>query len=527
MSIDILPDDVLLAIFDFCVDEYSILKAGTEAWQPLVHVCRRWRCVVFGSPCRLKLRLICTENTPARDTLDVWPPLPLVIQNNAILTTKGVDNILAVFERRDRVYRIELCEVNSSPLEKVLAVMQEPFPELTHLLLTSRDKSDEMLPVVPGSFLGGSALRLYSLELDGIPCPGLTKLFPTATHLVDLHLLEIPHSGYISPETMATALSMLTSLASLSLGFRSPQSFPDLANRRPPPLTRHILPILARFWFKGVCEYLDNLVAHIDAPRVNLFITFFNQILFDTPQLIQFISRTPTLKAFEEGHVVFEDRAAKINLSSQTSGYGSLQVIVSCREFDWQVSSLEQVFTLCLPPLSTLEDLSIYHHTVLSDPHWQDNIDNTLWLELLHPFTAVKKLYLSKELAPRIVLALRELIEGRTTAVLPTLQNILLEELQPPGPVRHAIWQFVAMRLAIGHPIAVSPWDGFSMRFPVHLAEPTLSFPRDQAARPATLSHRRQRRAGPSCLFCRERKIACYVPPVGSADMTCTYVVPL
>jgi hypothetical protein len=521
VSIDILPDDVLLAIFDFCVDEYSNSKAGTEAWQPLVHVCQRWRCVVFGSPCRLNLRLICTENTPARDTLDVWPPLPLIIQNNAILTTKGVDNILAAFERRDRVYRIELREVNGSPLKKVLAVMQEPFSELTHLLLTSRDETDEWLSVVPGSFLGGSAVRLCSLKLDGIPCPGLTKLLPTATHLVDLHLLEMPHSGYISPETMATALSTLTSLASLSLGFRSPQSFPDPANRRPPPLTRHILPILARFWFKGACEYLDNLVAHIDAPRVNLFITFFNQILFDTPQLIQFISRTPTLKAFEKGHVVFEDRAAKINLSSQTPGYGSLEVRVSCREFDWQVSSLEQVCTLCLPPLSTLEDLFIYHHTV----HWRDNIDNALWLELLHPFTAVKKLYLSNELAPRIVPALREQIEGRTTAVLPTLQNILLEELQPPGPVRHAIWQFVAMRLAIGHPITVSPWG----RFPVRPDEPALSLPRDQTARPAGSSHRRQtrRRAQPSCLFCRERKIACGAPPVGSADMTCKYVVTL
>jgi F-box-like len=508
-SIDILPDDVLLAIFDnFCDGEFQHTQKRMEAWQALVHVCRRWRCVVFVSPCRLNLRLICTENTPARDTLDVWPPLPLVIQSNASLTTKGVDNILAVLERRDRVYRIELCKVNSSPLKKIFSVMQEPFPELTHLLLTSRDEIDETLPVNPGLFLGGSALRLYSLKLDGVPYPGLTKLLPTATHLVDLHLLEIPHSGYISPDAMATALSTLTNLGSLSLGFRSPESRPDPENRRPPPLTRHILPILTSFWFKGACEYLDNLVTHIDAPQVNLFITFFNQILFDTPQFIQFISRTPTLKAFEEAHVVFEDRAARINLSSQIYSYGSLEVRISCREFDWQVSSLEQVCTWCLPPLSTLENLSIYHHIVLSDPHWPGNTDNTLWLELLNPFTAVKKLYLSEELAPRIVLALQELIEGRMMAVLPTLQNILLEQLQPPGPVRHGIWQFVAMRQAIGHHIAVSPWGRFPGRGV--LESPTT-----------------KGRARLACLFCRQHKIACVAPPVGSADMTCKYVAPL
>jgi hypothetical protein len=493
--IDILPDDVLLAIFDFCMD----------AWQPLIHVCRQWRSVVFGSPRRLNLRLVCTDRTPVRDTLDIWPPFPLVIQNNASLT-KDVNNIVAVLERRDRVYRIELREVNCSPSEIVFPAMQKPFPELTHLLLTSHD---EQLPVVPDSFLSGSALRLVYLELHGIPYPGLPKLLMTATHLVDLHLLEIPHSGYLSPDAMATALSTLTSIASLSLGFRSPQSCPDPETRHPPPPTRCILPVLTRFWFKGVCEYLDDLVAYIDAPRVSLFITFFNQIVFDTPQFIQFTCRTPTLKALEIGSVVFEDDNAKIKLSSQTPGYGSLEVRISCRESDWQVSSLEQVCTSCLPPLSALEDLSIYQHT-RSNSHWQDNIDNTLWLELLHPFTAVKKLYLSKELAPRVVPALKELVEGRTTEVLPTLQNIFLEELQPSGPVQDGIWQFVAMRQA-SHPIAVSRWDRSGMG--------ALKLP----------STRRSARRIPAmaCLFCRERKIACGAPPVGSADTTCKCVVSL
>jgi hypothetical protein len=82
-----LPDDVLLEIFDFHsnkdIGEDSELIDGTgiEVWIALAHVCRRWRSVVFQSPHRLNLRLVCTPNIPVRDTLDIWPPLPLIIGN--------------------------------------------------------------------------------------------------------------------------------------------------------------------------------------------------------------------------------------------------------------------------------------------------------------------------------------------------------------------------------------------------------------------------------------------------------------
>ena len=61
-----LPDVALLEIFDFYGDEEH-----TEAWRTLVHVCQKWRNVVFGSPRRLDLRLYCTARTPVRETLDL------------------------------------------------------------------------------------------------------------------------------------------------------------------------------------------------------------------------------------------------------------------------------------------------------------------------------------------------------------------------------------------------------------------------------------------------------------------------
>jgi hypothetical protein len=41
-----------------------------------------------------------------------------------------------------------------------------------------------------------------------------------------------------------------------------------------------------------------------------------------------------------------------------------------------------------------------------SRPPGQDGIDPSLWRELLQPFTAVKDLYLSREVVPRIALVL-------------------------------------------------------------------------------------------------------------------------
>ena len=456
-SIDILPDDILLEVFEFLMDENPMPTLRAKWWQSLVHVCRRWRSVIFRSPRRLELRLRCTAKTPVRDTLDIWPPIPLVVHDIAG-PTENRDNVVAALERRDRVDEIHLSLANGSSLERVLAAMQEPFPELTFLRLSS---NEELVPIVPDSFLGRSAPRLTFLWLKGIPFPGLPNLLLSTTNLSTLCLLNIPHSGYISPDAMVTALTALTSLRYLTLGFRSPRSHPDQASRLPPPPTRTVLPALTRFSFKGVCEYLDDLVARIDAPQLDILrITFFNDVVFDAPQFIQFISRTPTLKPLENAHVVFGNRGGIVKCSSQTSRYQvEVTVVISCRELDWQVSSLEQLCLSHLPSLSTLEDLYVYEALPGGQPDWQDNIENTLWLDLLHRFSTVKNLYLSKEFAPRIVAALQELDGGRTTEVLPTLQNIFLEEVEPGGRVQEDIGRIVAVRQISGHTITVSHWE--------------------------------------------------------------------
>jgi hypothetical protein len=458
VSIDVLPDEVLLAIFKFCGARNT--KQDTQAWQSLVHVCRRWRSVVFGSPNCLDLGLVCTAKTPVKDMLNIWPALPLYIPRcRSWWSSSGVlDNIIAALECSDRVRTINLVCLPTQHLEKISAAMQVPFPELTDLRLHSYGTV-----VLPDSFLGGSAARLRHLILFDTPFPNLPKFLLSACHLVSLSIRMVPLSGYFSSEAMVAALSILTRLNILLLGDLSPpsRSRPDRASRRLPPPTRSVLSVLTYFSFEGDGEYLDDLVAHITAPRLNkLHVVFLTQIVSDTPHLTQFICRAPGLRALEKARVTFDGCSAAVDLSSLTPGDGVLRVVIPCRELDRQISFVEQVCALSLPHLSALEDLYICKgRSPWSTAHWKYNIENMLWLELLHPFRTVKNLYLCQEFVLRIVPALPELNRSRATELLPSLQNIFLEVVEPWGPVEEGIRQFVAMRQITSNIIAVSCWD--------------------------------------------------------------------
>jgi F-box-like len=479
ISIDMLPDDVLLEIFDFYVGEDLLTQKGilVDLWRKLVHVCRRWRSLVFGSPRRLKLRLVCIHRTPTRKSLDVWPKLPLIIDGHA--STFVVDNLIAALERRDRVCRIDLRYYTSPESEKFWAAMQEPFPELTHLWLEARgeprfgDEESEWFER-PGtqdvfdSFLGGSAPHLQFLWMNAVRLQGLQKLLLSATHLIDLCLIDIP--DYISSQRMATCLSVLTSLQTLSLAFEHHLYPPYQESRHPSPPKRIILPALRYFQFTGISKYLENLVAQIDAPELSKLSITFNQRVSNTPELAQFVSRMPKLGVPYEARMDFHDLrvAIRVRLPSQIFGHELLDMGISSGDFrdppvigelDSQLSSLAQVCASLLPTVCTVENLYIYEDSS-SALSWSDeDMESTRWLELLRSFIALKNLYLFKEFVPRIASALEDLEEGSITELLPSLQNIFVQGLQPSGHIQEGIRQFIAARRHIGHPITVSTWD--------------------------------------------------------------------
>jgi hypothetical protein len=457
VTIDILPDDILLCIFNVHVN-------GTykrEEWRTLVHVCRRWRTLVFGSPHHLNVQLFCSIKTPVPAKLDIWPALPIVVYHHDF-RVQELDNIIAASKHNDRVCKIDFCLPSDiGQQEKIVSVMEVPFPALTNLKLTL-DVMDRTAPVLPDLFLGRSAPRLQHLELDGLSFPGLPNLLLTATGLVSLALRRIPHSWHISPDAMVTHLSVLTRLTSLILEFEFRRSRPDRESRHFPPSTRTLIPALARLKFEGVNEYAKQLLNRIDTPRLDkLDMIFFNETVFNVSHLSQFISRrTPKFQAPDEARVAFSDEHIKVTLSFPTPGYERLVLGILCDESAGQLRSLTQLCRSFLPAFAMVERLYICQYGYCWGQRWKHGIQHSHWLQLLHFFTDAKDLYVSREITIFIVRVLKKLVGERTTEVLPALQNLFFHKYEAlSGPT--AIEDFIAARELSGHPIAISRWLGW------------------------------------------------------------------
>ena len=458
-----IPGDVLLHIFDCYVAQASRI----ESWHILVHVCRRWRGLVFGSRCGLNLRIACTNKMPVREKLDVWrlkeaPQIPIVVSGYCD-SPSGLDhNIEAALEHKDRVCRIKL--VSAWRLERVFEALEEPFPALTDLELWSIDDDAEPIFPDPDKFLGGSS-HLRSLELGGIPIPGLSKLLLSLTDLVELRIDLTSHSGFLSPNEVVTGVSALTKLKVFALEFEYITPYERESQHALP--TRAVLSALTTFKFKGVSEYLEDFVAMVDIPCLyHLDIAFYSldQVIFDTPQLVQLITRIPKLQVPVKAHIGFDDPEIWIEFSSPTeASINKLTLGILCLSPDPQFPCMAQFCRSPFSPIPTLGSLYIGGGRY-SERDRKYRIENTQWLDFLEAFAAVKNLYLSREFAPRIAPALGELVGGRVTGVLPTLENIFIEDFQPSGPVHEAIGEFVASRQRsdppIPIPIVISDWAG-------------------------------------------------------------------
>jgi len=474
MTIDILPDDVLVEIFFYVNIKVPNLR---NTWHVLVHVCRRWRYLVFTSPRWLNLRLEYEGHRPMSEALDPWPVLPVILILIMRYLPSGRpypksdqqwDNMVAALESEhyDRIYEIRIFSMTNSRWERLLAAMQKPFPELTHLRLSV----SQLVSVLPDSFLGGSAPRLQTLWFHGIPFPSISKLLLSANGLIKLSLLDIPDSGFFSPDSMGTALTVMTRLESLEIRLRSPRFFPGPPS--PPPHTRFVLPALTRLTFHDFHEYVEDLLAQIDAPLVeNLDITFSIDPNFDVPQLHGLIGHAEAFKTFNHAEVVISRYSIRLDLYPKTGAVYHHQLFrldIWCRELDRQLSSLAQVCSSSFFPLiSALEELKIVYY-LSPDSDRKDDMENAQWLELLDPFTALKNLYLPNDIALHVFSALLELSTERVTEVLPALQNIFIHPGQLLEGSRKAVKIFVAKRRRAGRPLSVHcqsesrSWNGIT-----------------------------------------------------------------
>ncbi|KAH9958200.1 hypothetical protein BC827DRAFT_1156896 [Russula dissimulans] len=461
VQITALPEEILLEVFDSYRLTFEELSDRPWNWNTLAHVCSRWRQIVFASSRRLDLWLLCTYGTPVRRALGYWPSLPIIISYSANLefrppTPEDEDNVVAALEHPARVRGIRLA-VTSSLWERIAKLMQVPFRGLTFLSLWS-DNLKGITPGLPNAFLGGRAPRLKDLCLIGISFPGLPTLLQSTRDLTSLRLLEIPDDGYISPHAMATCFAELSSLKVLCIEFHAPTLRHDQRHERLPPLVHVILPSLTRFHFRGASEYLESLVAQIDAPLLShVNITLFNQIIFHIPHLSQFISRMEVVKSAKAAELEssFGNGISVTVTTLDQPGAASggplgyfLSLRIPCGGLDWQISSMAQICSQS-SLLSSVEHLDIRADFLRLD--WQGDMDSSLWLELFRSFTSVKMLGISGELGPHVAPALEKVAKETVTEMLPELCELQFECCQKSAPVEG----FVTARRKSGRPVVV------------------------------------------------------------------------
>ncbi|KAH9168951.1 hypothetical protein EDB89DRAFT_2244973 [Lactarius sanguifluus] len=477
-----LPDDVLLEIFDFCLRDPTIdVIQRPRKWQILVHVCQRWRRVIFESPRRLDLYLSCSYGTPVVQNLGFWPvTLPLAVDYPFCLrrfSPEDEDNIIAALGPASRVHRIDI--LASGPLiRKVAVVMQKSFPALTHLDLGWDLNGIPTPPVIPGRFLGGSVPRLRYFRLGRVSFPQLPTLLLSARNLITLKVKDICQNGYISPGAMVESLAVLTRLRTLSIALDEKTSSPsDQRRSRPDPPLRTILPALTTFHYRGYSEYLEDLLAQIDMPRLyDVRIEYFTHEI-QAPELSRFADRTENLKPdqFSRAEVSFYPDVAYVGLDCPRGGRRQARLSLKILDQEWldmQVSCIVRVLGQLVPMFSNVD-----HLDANGDHVYSRGIDITDWLPFFRLFPVVETLHLSGGVAAYVVSGLEETAdpEETVTDVLPALRLIWLDEAtededededdrnKPVGSIE----QFLSLCRLSGRPVTVVNTKAFILYDPL------------------------------------------------------------
>ena len=313
MTIQTLSDEVLLRIFR------CFLESSLRSWPILVHICRKWRHLVFASHRALQLRLFCTHGTPVLKALDCWPTLPIVVEYGGFSALnppapEDEGDILAALKRSDRVSSIHLTVTKS--LLKNLPSIRGKFSKLEDLVLHSQDGKHLFLPskIRSGNW-SGTHLRVLHLTRVEFSAP--FRLLSSSRDLVDIQLHDISNNRFLSPNALAGALSGMARLRSLSLSFLSTTAYQTTIPLSKKCVVNHVvIQSLSCLKYRGASSYLDNLSARLDAPYLaDIEITFFNDPPFNISNLGEFINRTGLLKLRRRADILCSERAISISLT--------------------------------------------------------------------------------------------------------------------------------------------------------------------------------------------------------------------
>jgi hypothetical protein len=164
-------------------------------------------------------------------------------------------------------------------------------------------------------------------------------------------------------------------------------------------------------------------------------VNFFNQLSFSVPRLLQFIITTEF--QFSRARLLFYHEGVSMFLNNPLAGTGPAGLTyfntnITCKHLDWQVSSITQILNDLRPSFSSVVDLILDYreHSLSSELH--NEVDPTLWREILGSFRNVEILRVHKGFAAVVSRSLR--LDGdQPLELLPELKELVC----PTGSVEN------------------------------------------------------------------------------------------
>ncbi|KAH9955693.1 hypothetical protein BC827DRAFT_1386300 [Russula dissimulans] len=442
-------------------NDRRILQGGNwdreRWWYKLVRVCKRWRCLIFGSASYLGLSLLCTYGTPIADMLAHSPPLPLTIDyvdEDRNITAEDERVISLALQHHGRVRRIRFL-MRTSNLRKLLLALNEEFPNLEHLYIRPLNTNDEDL-TLPESF---QAPNIRHLVLVNFALPLGSPLLVTTAGLVTLSLQGIPSSIYFRPDELLRWLSFMPQIETLGVGFYSAFSNRDVESQLlHMPITTHVtLSRLRWFGFEGVSAYLQTLLHWMTTPLLKKTEAYFSDhVMSSVPSFALFISENNNLRSncvklgfYNKAVIICAYPHDKARIYTWRACFRRRDPDGS----DWPVGSrAARLHDALRPALFSIVNLILeYDYSRLAARG--DQVDRTHWREILGSFGNVNTLHVPNGLIGEVSRSLKPENGESPMDVLPQLKKLSYSGSRGAGD---KLKPFIKARRKAGRPITLT-----------------------------------------------------------------------
>ena len=472
LTTDNIPDEVLLEIFDSYRQHFTndqSLWNKKHKWFELIHVCRRWRFIIFASSTRLDLCLVVSTNNPGNMKTIFsphLPPLPIAVDQCLPVGTashvkaKEMGRVLSALKRCNRVRGITFSGI-APDFNRLFKATKHPFPMLENLELCNLDTGITVLKL-PATFLNGSAPHLQSLKLYWISLTSMSSLLSSTTMLTELCLRICTSSP------TASLLAHLKDMHCLRhFKLQTLQTFSSINSLMPPtnPEDTFLLSKLTSFQYQGSNLFLNALVAGFTAPSlqdVHFILDGDNDHADPISHLSRFLDGVE--KLYHSVQMISEGDYFRISLFTHSEPVDHDTPSFSFCSVCSPVSIMRMSAALSAK-LSTVEELFI----VFIDDYYDWWDGGTRWPAFLQHFHNVKVLRLEHEEVFDLADTM-QLDDEPILNFLPMLEEIEIHlrwaERSPASPHQNqhvisselgmaAFRQFLAARQEAGRPVKI------------------------------------------------------------------------